>query len=145
VLSRVPTGSRVLDVGGPAPDWFGALLGSGPVGLYTMGATGGAGTKPIRGEAQRLPFRDRSFDVIVRVSAPNGLDELARVLAPGGVLLASTTTARPADWGGHAAAAGLSVHEQGLFRETPAGWVKVEPGAGSAGSPGLLCIALRRP
>jgi len=52
------------------------------------------GLPAVRGDATRLPFRDGAFDAVVvtdalhHLDAPAALDEAARVLRPGGVLVA---------------------------------------------------------
>jgi SAM-dependent methyltransferase len=87
--------TRVLDVGsadGPSVGW---LRGAG---LHTALDIDPRGLGPggVCGSALRLPFRDGCFDVVAAFDViehcepePVVLDELARVLAPGGRLLLS--------------------------------------------------------
>ncbi|MGH3003817.1 MAG: class I SAM-dependent methyltransferase [Gaiellaceae bacterium] len=59
----------------------------------------GRGLDAAVGDVQQLPFPDRSFDVVVAAwmlyhvpDLPRGLSELARVLVPGGALVAATNS-----------------------------------------------------
>jgi ubiquinone/menaquinone biosynthesis C-methylase UbiE len=99
---------RVLDLGsgsGAVSAIVGRRRGR-PVGLDgSLGmarATRGAGTPAVQADAGRLPFAAASFDVVVAAFLINHvadpvscLAEAGRVLAPGGVLSASTFAAGP--------------------------------------------------
>ena len=98
------TGLRVLDVAGGDGYWAAQARGRGAraVALDLAGAKLRRGrqlTAPpvlIRGDALRLPFGDASFDRVMSICAiehfddgARALDEMARVLAPGGELVMS--------------------------------------------------------
>jgi SAM-dependent methyltransferase len=86
---------RVLDVGsadGPSVGW---LSGSGLLASLDIDPRG-LGTGGVCGSALALPFADASFDIVAAFDVlehcdPEGtaIEELARVLAPGGRLLMS--------------------------------------------------------
>ncbi len=76
---------QVLDLGGPAPAWPGALR---------MALAPGPGVSVVADE-DRLPFADASFDLVVSVGGlaslsdlPGGLLQARRVLRPDGLFLA---------------------------------------------------------
>ncbi|TDC63004.1 class I SAM-dependent methyltransferase [Actinomadura sp. GC306] len=92
--------SRVLDVGCGEGALTAAFDGGPPfplVGLDASGTLLRAHPGPrVQGDARRLPFRDGTFDAVVAVNMLHhlpdptaALREAHRVLAPGGVLLAS--------------------------------------------------------
>jgi len=104
---RTSQGRRILDVGcGPglqseslARDNFLVGLDLSPKMLQFAGGH----LKPIQGEAEALPFRDRFFDVILAIEVLQHvcrpevfLKELGRVLRPGGQLIFSTLN--PDSW-----------------------------------------------
>ncbi len=75
----------VLDLGGPAPVWPGAVR----LGLATGGAT-------LVADEDRLPFADASFDLVVSVGGlasvsdlPGALVQVRRVLRPDGLFVAA--------------------------------------------------------
>ena len=97
-------GLRVLDVAGGDGYWAGRARGRGAraVALDLAGAKlryGGTLTDPpalIMGDALELPFADASFDRVMSICAiehfddgARALDEMARVLVPGGELVMS--------------------------------------------------------
>ena len=97
-------GLRVLDVAGGDGYWAGRVRGRGAraVALDLAGAKlryGRQLSAPpalIRGDALELPFADASFDRVMSICAiehfddgGRALDEMARVLAPGGELVMS--------------------------------------------------------
>ena len=103
-LGRDLTGLRVLDVAGGDGYWAAQARGRGAraVALDLAGGKLKRGrllTAPpalIRGDALRLPFGDASFDRVMSICAiehfddgARALDEMARVLAPGGELVMS--------------------------------------------------------
>src|SRR5947209_12443277 len=111
----VPQGGVVLDVGA-GPGAITATLGhaAGPDGLALgvdvsepmLARAVRAAAAPqvgfLRADAQRLPFRDQSFDVAVSIAVfqliPDpaaALSEIARVLKPGGRLAVMIPTLRP--------------------------------------------------
>jgi SAM-dependent methyltransferase len=111
----VPQGGVVLDVGA-GPGSITATLGhaAGPDGLALgvdvsepmLARAVRAAAAPqvgfLRADAQRLPFRDQSFDVAVSIAVfqliPDpaaALSEIARVLKPGGRLAVMIPTLRP--------------------------------------------------
>ncbi|MDT5088143.1 MAG: arsenite methyltransferase, partial [Mycobacterium sp.] len=111
----VPQGGVVLDVGA-GPGSITATLGhaAGPDGLAlgvdvsepmlarAVRAAAGPQVGFLRADAQRLPFRDQSFDVAVSIAVfqliPDpaaALSEIARVLKPGGRLAVMIPTLRP--------------------------------------------------
>ena len=90
-------GARVLDVGCGTGANGGVVAESGrfAVGIdaspIPLGLPGGGHSARVRGDAQRLPFRDESFDGLTALDILEHLDddakgaaELFRVLAPGG-------------------------------------------------------------
>jgi SAM-dependent methyltransferase len=149
------TGYRVLDVGcGPKPYYpFFAAQASEYVGVDVVENP----AAELRGAVEALPVEDGSFDLVLCTQVLEHADdpaqavrELARVTAPGGVVLASTHGVQvyhpsPQDywrWTGP----GL----RRLFDEN-ADWaaVEVEPGAGTAATLAMLLgtyveIAFRR-
>ena len=97
-------GLRVLDVAGGDGYWAGQVRrrGAQAVALdldqakLTRGSRLSAAPALIRGDALNLPFADASFDRVLSVCAiehfddgEQALDEMARVLAPGGELVMS--------------------------------------------------------
>ena len=111
----IPQGGVVLDVGA-GPGSITATLGhaAGPDGLALgvdvsepmLARAVRAAAAPqvgfLRADAQRLPFRDQSFDVAVSIAVfqliPDpaaALSEIARVLKPGGRLAVMIPTLRP--------------------------------------------------
>ncbi len=111
----VPQGGVALDVGA-GPGSITATLGhaAGPDGLAlgvdvsepmlarAVRAAAGPQVGFLRADAQRLPFRDQSFDVAVSIAVfqliPDpaaALSEIARVLKPGGRLAVMIPTLRP--------------------------------------------------
>jgi SAM-dependent methyltransferase len=92
-LETVPRGCRVLDVGAGDMRYRNIVEDHG----LTYVAVDIDGPAPIRGHAERLPFDDASFDVIVcfqvleHVDSPDrALAEFARVLTADGRVLLST-------------------------------------------------------
>jgi SAM-dependent methyltransferase len=100
-------GKRLLDVAGGDGYWAGkaAALGGIPYCLDIAGGKLARGKNYRRaphlvlGDALALPFRDASFDAVMSVCAiehfddgPRALDEIARVLRPGGTLAMSADT-----------------------------------------------------
>ncbi len=89
---KIPAHADVLDVGaGEAPSYRDVLPSSARLVDYDIGAG------DVRGSADRLPFRDNSFDVVVSFAVfehlrdpDRSLAEIRRVLRPGGVLLLGT-------------------------------------------------------
>ncbi|HEX9527992.1 MAG TPA: methyltransferase domain-containing protein, partial [Streptosporangiaceae bacterium] len=97
-------GLRVLDVAGGDGYWAAQARGRGAwaVALDIAGAKLRRGSQLaappalIRGDALELPFADASFDRVMSICAiehfddgARALDEMARVLAPGGELVMS--------------------------------------------------------
>src|SRR5207249_2352308 len=86
-----------------------------------------AGRKPSKvalADATRLPFRDRTFTAAVAAHVfhlipdwKGAIDELLRVMMPGGVLLASRGADAKADW--HRAVRRRFFHEAGDPRWPP--------------------------
>jgi arsenite methyltransferase len=111
----VPQGGVALDVGaGPGSITATLAHAAGPDGLalgvdvsepmLARAVRGSAGPQVgfLRADAQRLPFRDQSFDVAVSIAVfqliPDpaaALSEIARVLKPGGRLAVMIPTLRP--------------------------------------------------
>ncbi len=107
-------GLRVLDVAGGDGYWAGQARGRGAraVALDLAGAKLRRGRQLsgppalIQGDALRLPFADASFDRVMSICAiehfddgGRALDEMARVLAPGGELVMSADALTLAkDW-----------------------------------------------
>ncbi|MER3400367.1 MAG: class I SAM-dependent methyltransferase [Thermoflexus sp.] len=108
-------GPRVLEIGHGPGHLLRAMARAGwhPVGLDRSAAMGrrarrraGPSVPLVRGEAQRLPFRDRGFDTVVATfPAPFILEadtwaEVARVLRPGGrfVVLLGARPAPACPW-----------------------------------------------
>jgi 2-polyprenyl-6-hydroxyphenyl methylase/3-demethylubiquinone-9 3-methyltransferase len=65
----------------------------------------GSSFRPARGRLERLPFADGSFDTVVAADVlehlpdlPAAVNELARVLAPGGSFLFDTINRTPWAW-----------------------------------------------
>ena len=116
-LLELKPGERVLDVAcGPGnfTRHFAAIVGEEGlcVGLdasptmleRAVRDTPGGGIAYVRGDAMRMPFRDETFDAVCCFAALNlipdpdaTLDEIARVLAPGGrvALMTSSTVGPP--------------------------------------------------
>jgi SAM-dependent methyltransferase len=118
-LGRLTAGERVLDLGsGAGTDSFVAALQVGPEGTVTgidmtpemlakaraaADEAGLANVTFVEGEAERLPFADASFDVVISNGVIDLIPdkdavfaELHRVLAPGGrIQLADVTIQRP--------------------------------------------------
>lgn len=122
-LLGVPSGARVLELG------CGRGIGLGViherrrparlVGIdadrslldQAAAAVSGSGAELVHGDVRRMPFPDRSFDVVVdfgtlfHVGRPAAaLREVARVLAPGGLFCLETplnqALSHPFRWGG---------------------------------------------
>jgi arsenite methyltransferase len=111
----VPQGGVALDVGaGPGSITATLAHAAGPDGLAlgvdvsepmlarAVRASAGPQVGFLRADAQRLPFRDQSFDVAVSIAVfqliPDpaaALSEIARVLKPGGRLAVMIPTLRP--------------------------------------------------
>jgi ubiquinone/menaquinone biosynthesis C-methylase UbiE len=100
-------GKRLLDVAGGDGWWAGraARLGARATALdidggkLVRGRTYAGAPALVRGDALKLPFADSSFDVVMSVCAIEhfadggaAVDEMARVLAPGGTLVLSADT-----------------------------------------------------
>jgi SAM-dependent methyltransferase len=107
LAEAVPARGRVLDLGcGSAPLWK-ELAGGDYVGLDTsdaeLAAARVAGAGPLlRASATAIPLRDSSLDVVacsmslmVFSPLPQALAETARVLRPGGRLVATIPAGRP--------------------------------------------------
>jgi len=112
----VPEGGVALDVGaGPGSITTALAHAAGPHGLAlgvdisepmlarAVRAAADSQVGFLRADAQRLPFRDESFDVAVSIAVlqliPDpaaALSEIARVLKPGGRLAVMVPTLRPA-------------------------------------------------
>jgi ubiquinone/menaquinone biosynthesis C-methylase UbiE len=107
----IPAGGRVLEVGcgrGVGLPVLARLLrptrlaGLDPEGAFLAEARArlaeaGVEAETVRGDVRRMPFPDASFDVVVdfgtcyHIARPElGLDEVARVLAPGGLFAHET-------------------------------------------------------
>lgn len=78
------TFARVLDIGGPAPAWAGAVR---------MALAPGMGVQIVADE-DRLPFADSSFDLVISIAGlasvsdlPGALWQARRVLAPDGLFV----------------------------------------------------------
>jgi SAM-dependent methyltransferase len=99
--SGVATGSRVLDVGCGSGELLRAIAAAGALasgvdpspGMVEFARSVAPGADVRRGEAQRLPWPDGSFDVVTAVNAlqfaddtVEALAEFARVLVPGGIV-----------------------------------------------------------
>jgi SAM-dependent methyltransferase len=111
----VPEGGVALDVGaGPGSITTALAHAAGPDGLAlgvdisepmlarAVHAAAGPQVGFLRADAQRLPFRDETFDVAVSIAVlqliPDpaaALSEIARVLKPGGRLAVMVPTLRP--------------------------------------------------
>jgi ubiquinone/menaquinone biosynthesis C-methylase UbiE len=103
--------ARVLDVGcgpGEKADWVARALGAKVVALdqseRMVELTRARGIETVLGDVQALPFADGSFDVVIAAwmlyhvaDLDLGLDEIARVLRPGGRLVASANSERMAE------------------------------------------------
>jgi ubiquinone/menaquinone biosynthesis C-methylase UbiE len=107
----VPSGARVLDLGCGAGTYVRLLAGLGHrvVGLdYSLptleravAMDSGRKAEYLAGEAYGLPFRDRSFDLVVSIGVmqalgrpTDALAELARVIEPGGTLVVEALNGR---------------------------------------------------
>ncbi|MEO3784086.1 class I SAM-dependent methyltransferase [Actinocorallia sp. B10E7] len=110
LLEAVPPTGRVLDLAcGSAPLWP-ALRGRGYLGVDSSAgelvAARRTGAWPlVRADASALPLADGGFDVVVCSMAlmlfeplAPVLAEIARVLAPGGVLVATVPDRGPLKW-----------------------------------------------
>jgi SAM-dependent methyltransferase len=95
-------GRRILDLGSGKGRFARILAGRGAhvialdISPAMLAAARGAGLDCVRGSAQRLPFREESFDAAIAVEVfehldPRALDdacaELRRVLRPGGLFV----------------------------------------------------------
>ena len=93
LLAAVPTGSgRALDLGGGKGDLQKPVEQRG-YNYFNLDLVPGAG-QAVRGDAHRLPFVERCFDIIIsedsleHFSDPqDAISEARRVLVPGGVLV----------------------------------------------------------
>lgn len=113
----LPPSARILEVGCGAGSYVRLLggLGHRPVGLdYSLPSLGralasdpGAKGRYMAGDVYGLPFREASFDMVMSIGVLQALsdperamDEMARVLSPGGVLLVEALNAEglPARW-----------------------------------------------
>ncbi|HET7516276.1 MAG TPA: bifunctional 2-polyprenyl-6-hydroxyphenol methylase/3-demethylubiquinol 3-O-methyltransferase UbiG [Actinomycetes bacterium] len=77
----------------------------GSLGVARRAANGSGSFNPAQGRLERLPFADGSFDTVVAADVlehlpdlPAAVNELARVLAPGGSFLFDTINRTPWAW-----------------------------------------------
>jgi SAM-dependent methyltransferase len=105
-------GRRVLDVAGGDGWWAGRLTRAGALAVsldldrpkMLRGRTYADHPGLVEGDALALPFADGAFDAVMSVCAiehfpdgPRALDEMARVLRPGGTLVMSADALTRAD------------------------------------------------
>ncbi len=191
VLSRYRGEDRVLDVGYAFAEavYLTGLLGLGIPHLHGLDLSARRVPRlhSTRGDGRALPYRDRSFDLVLCVSTlehmgrdntrygvapPQGsegdalfLEELGRVLSPGGRLLVTVPVGRledhgwfiqydPDSWTALVDRSPLDVEEERIFELTDEGWVptvdreriaKLSYADGTHGARAVLCSALRRP
>lgn len=115
-LRRLPPASSILDAGCGDGRYLAALPNLGPIPARIVGvdiaesilqtaaaatARAGVHAELVRANLERLPFADAEFDLVLCFQAiehlldPDaGIQELARVLAPGGVLVLTTDNRR---------------------------------------------------
>lgn len=107
-------GKRVLDVAGGDGYWAGQCRKRGATAIcldlarHKLAFGHALADAPflVEGDALKLPFADASFDAVMSICAiehfadgPHALDEMARVLRPGGDLVMSADAlTRAADW-----------------------------------------------
>jgi glycosyltransferase involved in cell wall biosynthesis len=129
-LGRLAPGARVLDASSP------------PSGLAPLLAALGYETAVLAS----LPASAPRFDAVVALGAADGAHELARHLAPGGVLVASVEAAAGGDLEGRLRAA-LGALERldvrRLARVRDGAWIALADGATADGE--LVALAVARP
>jgi SAM-dependent methyltransferase len=173
-LGRYRGERRVLDVGYAfaEPVWLSALTGAGPRTLTGLDLVEREvpGMSAVIGDVRRMPFADRSFDVIFCISTlehvgadntrygsnkegdPNGprdaLRELRRVVTRGGRILLTVPCGEHEgdEWyAAHSAAEWRSLfRESDLYVYDEEEYARASDGwrSGSHGAPGVLCAEL---
>ena len=110
LAAAVPGTGRVLDLGCGSGPLARELAGRPWIGLdgsaAELAAAGEAGARPLlRASASAIPLRDASVDTVacsmslmVMTPLPRVLDEVTRVLRPGGLLVAMIPATGPLRW-----------------------------------------------